>query len=152
MTPHVDPAPVSSVDVYPTLLRAAGVTPSHLLTSLALPEAPVVASRPRRLVAENGVNVAMCLLFGDRFRHAFEVVVDGRWKLIVTDGAKSELFDIEADPAESFDRSADEPRRVADLRGWLENFHRQETVYAPGGRPSLAPEEARRLHSLGYAR
>lgn len=152
VTPRIDPAPVSSVDVYPTLLGAAGVTPSHRLTSQDLPSVAGSAPPTRRLVAENNVNLALCLRFGDRFRHAFDVVVDGRWKLILTDGRTPELFDIEADPGETCDRSADEPRRVADLHRWLETFRQREAVYAPGDGPSLEPEEVRKLRSVGYAR
>jgi arylsulfatase A-like enzyme len=149
---HVVPTDVSPVDIYPTLLGAAGVSPDDPLTSEDLRGAVKASSPGRRLAAENNVNLAMCLLFGDRFRHTFDVVIEGRWKLILTDGRSPELYDIEADPGESTDRSADDPRRVADLRTWLDGFRHREIVYPPAGRPSLTPDDVRQLRSLGYVR
>lgn len=151
VTPREFSGAVSSHDVYPTLLRAAGVTPGHPLSAedlrvaLAAPEAP-----RRQLLAENNENDAMTMHFGRRFAHTFEAVTDGRWKLILTDGKQAELFDLENDPGESVDRAADEPRRIAELRRWLEDFRRSETRYPSEGRPVLSPEEMKKLRSLGY--
>ncbi|HQR68255.1 MAG TPA: sulfatase, partial [Thermoanaerobaculia bacterium] len=153
VTPREFTGAVSSHDVYPTLLRAGGVTPRHPLSSedlratLAAPE-----GSGRRLLSENDVHDAMVLLFGDRFAHRFEAVTDGRWKMILTDGRDVELYDLESDPGESVNRAADEPRRVADLRRWLDETRRNEVRHRSAGRPVLRPEEMRNLRSLGYVR
>ncbi len=53
-------------------------------------------------------------------------VRDGRWKLLCEyDGSRAELYDLEADPAESRDRAADFPAEVARLRTALLDWHRQ---------------------------
>jgi arylsulfatase A-like enzyme len=146
-------APVSSHDIYPTLLDAAGVVPRHPLTSEDLRrriEAP--APEPRRLVAENAENGAMVSLFGERFAHSFESVIDGRWKLIRTDRNRNELYDLEADPAESRNLADRESRKLAELTRALEDFRRHEIRYPPAGRPSFTPEEIRQLRALGYLR
>jgi uncharacterized sulfatase len=53
-------------------------------------------------------------------------VRDGRWKLLCEyDGSRAELYDLEADPAESRDCAADFPAEVTRLRAALLDWHRQ---------------------------
>jgi arylsulfatase A-like enzyme len=149
VAPRACDAPVSSHDLYPTLLRAAGVAPRHPLTALDL-GAALDEKASRTLVAENNRNDAMVRLFGGRFAREFQTVTDGRWKLILTDQGEVELFDLGTDPAESVNLAADEPRRVAEYKARLERFRSSQTRYPSEGRASLSPEEAARLRSLGY--
>lgn len=136
------------LDVAPTLLALAGLAPGDAMTGRDLlstetgegsgaPGEPVVAeSAGRRQIA----------------------IVDGRWKLIrtlssfyyvpafVRRGGTVELYDVETDPAERHDLSADRPdvaRRLdARLDEWL----------ALHGPPVAAPpvDGQDRLRALGY--
>ena len=52
----------------------------------------------------------------------------GRWKLLSRDGKPLELFDIEADPAETNNRLEDFPRIVDSLRKEIDQFLRQPRI------------------------
>jgi arylsulfatase A-like enzyme len=123
---HVPPGKhetlVSSIDLAPTILNACGV--------------PVPGSLPGTdLVAiANGAEPARTAVFGGIFTHDVadiddparsllsRWVIDGAWKLIVPagSGAKTELYDVVADPTEREDRAAELPARVAELRAVLD--------------------------------
>jgi len=67
-------------------------------------------------------------------------VRDGRWKLLCEyDGSRAELYDLEADLAESRDRAADFPAEVERLRAALSARHRQMPP-ALGGAYRPAPK------------
>jgi len=83
-------------------------------------------------------------------RGRFRTVIDGRYKLIWTPGQTGdqefELYDLETDPGETRDLSADEPARVRAMRQKLGSWVRSGR--AQPGAPSEADQE--RLRSLGY--
>lgn len=122
--------PVSSIDVAPTILAAAGVKPTAEMTGVDLRDERAVAGRPA--------------VFGEIFTHdavdldrpaaslRYRWVVAGGWKLIAPDprnapGESPLLFNVTADPAEARELAADEPGRVADLTRRLDAWWR------PGG-------------------
>ncbi len=109
---------VSSLDLMPTLLRAAGVKPPVDLPGINLLDARSV--RMRKAV------------FGECFTHdavdldrpasglRWRWVVDGSWKLILPaawnePGAKPELYRLDRDPFEMKDLAATESRRLSGL-------------------------------------
>jgi arylsulfatase A-like enzyme len=125
--PGVSDVPVSSVDVAPTVLAAAGVRApeGEKLPGVDLLDDAAVAARPA--------------VFGEVFRHdipdldrpaaglRFRWVVEGDWKLIVPDPANepraaAELFDVARDPSESSDLAGREPGRVTALRRRLDGW------------------------------
>ena len=61
---------------------------------------------------------------------------------------RPELYDLDADPAESRDLAAARPADAARLRGALAAFRGDDR---PGARASVAPEVSERLRALGYA-
>jgi len=73
----------------------------------------------------------------------------GRWKYIARSAGGEELYDLAADPEETRDLAAEEPRRVRELRAELRR--RTEAmplrVLDPG---ELSPELRRELEGLGY--
>ena len=76
-------------------------------------------------------------------------VYDGRWKLIITpleEGRKYELYNLEADPAETDDLSAKQPDRVAALEREIDRFWETATP-----RAVVDDEMVERLRALGYA-
>jgi uncharacterized sulfatase len=125
----------SSIDIVPTALAAAGITPhDHLPGYNLLPILKSGEPTPRQEV------------FGETFAHdvadidqpeaslIYRWVVTGRWKLLLTyDGKlgryasshprtekRPQLFDLLADPHEDQNRAADHPEVVAELAAKLQ--------------------------------
>ncbi|MFO1192075.1 MAG: sulfatase-like hydrolase/transferase [Rhodoferax sp.] len=105
------PAPVSNIDILPTVVAAAGgqlptdrtLDGVNLLPFLAK-DAPAQAARP--------------LFWVDGH---YRTVQDQGWKLIVSGRpAKSWLFNLNTDPTERNNLAASEPQQVARLRGLLD--------------------------------
>jgi arylsulfatase A len=135
-------APVSHVDIHPTLLDAAGLSqPSN-----------------RQLDGED----LRPLLTGERSKRSAPIfshypihepsssVIDGRWKLIRYYGlgpggtAVDRLYDLQEDVGESRDLAAAQPRKAAELAGlldaWLEETGALLPVPNPAYRgPSATP-------------
>ncbi len=53
------------------------------------------------------------------------------WKLISASSGEVELYQIDEDPTEQFDRAADEPGVVAELTNALGEFPRGESINLP---------------------
>lgn len=111
--------PVSSLDIAPTLLAAAGIAPAAPLPGLNLIE-----------IARNGGRCERTALYGEIFDHDIAdierpaaslqfrwTLAEGRWKLILPFGgaAGPELYDVLADPTERKNLAADHPERVRQL-------------------------------------
>jgi uncharacterized sulfatase len=108
----------SSLDIAPTLLAAAGVKPDAAMAGLNLLDEAAVKARPA--------------IFGEDYTHdavdidkpasslRFRWIIDGEWKLIVSNRAvepkaEIELYHITADPAEKTNLAATEKDRAAAL-------------------------------------
>jgi choline-sulfatase len=138
LAPRTIDAPVSLVDVAPTVLTRLGVTRldadgmdlGPALTGAAVPE--------RVLYAES---FAPLLDFG---WSPLRAVREGGWKYIAAPAP--ELFDLTADPGETRNVAAAARARAATLQTAVERF-------GPGELPPREPadrETAARLQSLGY--
>lgn len=114
---------VSSIDLAPTILRAAGLAPTSEMQGIDLLDRPAVEARRQ--------------LFGDIFEHDIVAMddpaaslrwrwtIEENWKLIVPDetrlaGEPVELYDLTADPFEEKNLAAEQPERVAELRKKLD--------------------------------
>ncbi|MDY7096289.1 MAG: sulfatase [Acidobacteriota bacterium] len=90
---------------------------------------------------------------GDELRPVFEGEVvgvrTGRWKLIVGQHGLQKLFDLEADPAELQDVSAEHPEVLDDLRRRIKAWIVAHPV-AEGGPEEIDEELEKTLRSLGY--
>lgn len=119
---------VSSIDLFPTIMKAVGVDDPSLFQSLpgrSLLDEKQIAERPR--------------IFGDIYEHdvhdiarpaaslRFRWVIEGEWKLIepnrdrVPDGV-TELFHLKDDADEQRNLAESDPERVARLRNVLDEW------------------------------
>ena len=72
----------------------------------------------------------------------------GDWKLVEHfESGRLELFNLAADPGETRDRSADEPARVAELRGRLEGWRRDVGARPVAANPRFDPAAWRACHT-----
>lgn len=144
-------APVSAVDLAPTLARLADLPPleerdgTSLAPLLGAPwrdePLPELERRPvfaHRLDAASG-------------RELFSVVL-GPWKYI-EGPAGGELYHLERDPLEQQDQAALEPARAAELAGILDTF-RSSRVPRAAERARVDLDESlyQRLETLGYVK
>lgn len=114
---------VSSIDLAPTILRAAGLEPTPEMEGIDLLDRGAVEGRRQ--------------IFGDIFQHDIVAMddpaaslkwrwtIEENWKLIVPDakrlpGEPVELYDLAADPHEEKNLAAEQPERVAELRKKLD--------------------------------
>ena len=155
---RVDRRLASHVDVLPTLLELAGVTPDfpYQGRSLLEPNPP-----PSRAIFFDLLSIWF-------YRRAdgspFDVTQDwrgvraGDWKLVWREGEQSvplrALYDSVRDPAEREDVSAANESRVRALEALYQAQRREsEAIAAPhpaGGSADLSPRELESLRALGY--
>lgn len=135
--PGRHPELVSSIDLVPTMLAAAGIEPPESLPGLNL--LPWL---------RDGKPFTRDAVFGETFAHdvadidnpeaslLFRWVIEGRWKLLLTyDGAtgryadvhprterRPQLFDLEADPHEEHNLAAEHPELVERLAGRIADW------------------------------
>jgi arylsulfatase A-like enzyme len=136
-------APVSLIDLAPTMLAFAGLDVPHHLPGRALlsrPE-PGRAGPERTLFADS-------IVYGDERK----VVLRWPYKLIL-DPAGSErlLFELEQDPLERTDLAPARPELAEALAAELrDELHDADRRFRPA--LELDPETAERLRALGYVR
>jgi len=123
-------APVSSVDLLPTLVEAATGTAPAGTSGISLLPALSGGVLPDRLLTFELRTTEGSILRG---------VVWGRWKLIRTESGKgitrSALYDLERDPGELDDLAEEQPELLARLSGavdqWLRGASQVRATLAP---------------------
>jgi arylsulfatase A-like enzyme/lysophospholipase L1-like esterase len=114
---RVSPAPVTSVDVFATVLAAVGAPPprDRVLDSVSL--------LPHLRAGEAAPPARPLFWHFPHYRGdvgPYGIVRDGAHKLIVRyEGPRFELFDLARDPGEAHDLAATEPDRVARMHAML---------------------------------
>lgn len=116
-------APASLVDLYPTFLDLAGVTPPEELDGHSLvPEVTGgTVTRPPRVFAEHHSTTCPTGTF---------LLRRGPWKYIVYPGYPSLLFHLEEDPDELRDLSAEKPEMLRTLDAELREIADYEAIDA----------------------
>jgi choline-sulfatase len=104
LEPRVETAPVSLLDVAPTILDLAGVE--------------------ERLPMDGGTlldpqGIVFSEYHVEKVRAPCFMVRRGRWKYVYVHGHDEQLFDLEADPGEWTNRAADERDVAAELRALI---------------------------------
>ncbi len=135
----VDQRLASTIDIVPTILRAAALSPLPHMAGRDL------LTKPTGLL---GNTVAV-----SQFGNWLYSVRSARWKYIVDKKSGSqELFDLEIDPAERVNVVEDYPdvatRLSTVLADWRTSLRYQER--GVGEKRKLSPKEIERLKSLGY--
>lgn len=103
---RVEPVPVSHVDLYPSIVEGAGLSPVASEADLPGHSLFHVASRVSPVFAEYHASGT---------RHGVSMLRSGAYKLIHHLDAPAQLFNLEADPDESHDLAA-EPSAAARVR------------------------------------
>lgn len=135
--------PVSIVDVYPTLLQAAGLEPENPVHGIDL-----LATTPP------GGGEGRPLVFGNRRRGRLsEGLRLDRWKYHRgADAAQELLFDLAADPGERKNLARQAPEILARMRETRARWDQQWPEFdAPRNASRVSPDQARQLRALGYA-
>lgn len=141
-------APVSTLDLMPTVLEIAGIAVPDTLDGLSLAGLLLGAGRaPRRdLLAEQGSDP-------DDF---CKTLVAWPWKLMLwREGGveRTALFDLATDPGETRDAAAGHPEGAARLTARLRATYDPATPLGrapPGRRANVGKSDIRLLESLGY--
>ena len=155
--PGRDPRPVSTLDLFPTLLELLEqpAPRQSAARSLLTPD----TARPRIAEDPSGSNVGLAQVVAAHpgwdpspFQRRQRALLDGDWKYLWSSRGDEALYDLGTDPGELQDRSADEPERTAQLRAALRAQLAALARCQPNGRaaPAVAPEEAALLRDLGY--
>jgi arylsulfatase A-like enzyme len=141
--PQVVDAPVSSVDVTPTLLALLGL-PADGTTGADL--APLFDGSKRPFTPTRDVYFETCgTWFTSGWGPLYGLLLDGRWKFVA--GRTARLFDLANDRGEEHDVAGDHDDLVERGKERLAELA-QQTIAA--SRHDLSSDEARKLAAMGY--
>ncbi|MGH9140851.1 MAG: sulfatase-like hydrolase/transferase, partial [Vicinamibacterales bacterium] len=133
---------VSLVDLAPTLLRAAGITPPAAMPGRNLLEARGPAARgegDRDLYSESEYpRVAGW--------SPLQALTDGRW-MTIRAGAATEMYDLQSDPRQEHDLGSTRSTAAAAMAARAEAIHASAV---PSGTQNISADARERLRSLGY--
>jgi len=141
-------APVSTLDLFPTILAAAGIAPPSGIAGIPLEQS--VEARDRVLFSESFTHDGM-ISWSPRFRRIERAAISGGQKLIAgTDGGRA-LYDLDRDPDEQHDLASSDPEHLqaleTQLTAWLARAPKaSETL------PNVDTKVLERLRALGYVR
>ena len=135
---------VSLVDLAPTLLHAAGITPLEVMTGRDLLEL--------RGAGAQGAEVRGADLYSETEYprvagwSPLQALTDGRW-MTIRAGAAAEVYDLSADPRQAHDVAAAQPAVAAAMAARAEAIHASA---AASDARAISPEAQERLRALGY--
>ncbi len=167
--------PVLLIDLFPTLLAAAGMDRGHAVDGRLLPRRPDDAPPARPRFAEyyypwENIRFMMKVFQGDvpgiaRLERRLRSVTEGDLKLVWGSDGRNELYDLARDPGEDtnlIDDPSRAPERDALLRSLdafveehggrtpISRFDPAHPDRQPGEGGTLDPETVRQLEELGY--
>ena len=125
--------PVSVIDIAPTLLRRAGLTPDSNAGGIDLLSA---VPRDRDIFAESRYPRTVGW-------HSLSALAGERWKLVLSSSA--ELYDVTADPSEKSDVAA---AHQSIVQGMTSRLRQMEPV--GNASTQVDPQAGERLRALGY--
>jgi len=116
--------PVSTTDVFPTLLDIAGARPADY------PKLDGESLLP--LLQRTGSLARKHVFLYRSYEGQYAAVRSGKWKLIAYRSGKAELYDLERDLSESTDLASKHPEQVKQLQAALAAWERKVGVAMPG--------------------
>lgn len=134
----VDPSLVSTIDIAPTLLAAAGLPVPAAMEGRNVLQPPTVQWSKQRIFAQ--------------YRDALYSIRTPRHKLIRGRGGRLELYDLVADPRERRNLAGARPELTAELAAELEAWRtaRPRLGDDTASATTLDPSTEERLRTLGY--
>lgn len=137
---------VETVDLFPTLLELAGLSPDAVPQGLDGRSLVPVLRDPVRTVREAALQVyprspGGRKLIGRSVRTARHRLVEWKVPGAPPESADLELYDYEADPGETRNLATAQPEVVAELRRFLDGSEARPQITAPAG--AVAPAPAR---------
>jgi uncharacterized sulfatase len=121
-----DQSLVSSLDVAPTILAAAGISPTKEMTGKSLLEVAAGKRQGHETLVGEIFEHDMADLAEPTKGLLFRWCIQGHWKLIQTaDGSQRQLYDLAGDPHEKQDVAGEHAEVVRDLAA------RTESVWRP---------------------
>lgn len=151
--PAVVRRPVSLLDMAPTVLAAAGISPPPVMRGRSLAQSPKEDAGGHPLFSQLGAGRPTSDLARFDPRQA---VVEGRYKLIENLATgKCELYDLEADPREKRDIADRAPEALAQMKARLKQMAgslRAAHSEPAGSRKMPNAETIEQLKALGYLR
>lgn len=156
--PGQDDRPVMNFDLFPTLLRLAGVSlEGRKISALDLDQVPDQRLRLSEYVDATekpvlDVKARYPKLRRKRWLRKLRALTDGDHKFICGSDGSHELYELTSDPGELHNLLTDQPQLLADYCGKLNSVLAR--LSAGGAREQIAartPEEIKALEALGYA-
>ena len=136
-------APFINTDWVPTILDLAGLPAARDLDGLDQAQLLRTGTPPR----ESRTFFWHIPHYTNQGSRPAGAVREGRWKLVEHyDSDRDELFDLDADPGETNDLSADQPARTVAMRARLRQWRSQVGAQENTPNPSLNPELYRQLY------
>lgn len=128
---------VQHLDLFPTLLAAAGVEAPSSQVGRPIPRDPD-ATPARRLVVSEAAS------------HKGVMVRTAQWKLVEDPNGSVRLYDLAADPGEARDLAGTGLAIESELRSALGRWRADVRPLAPAESVALTPEDEAELRALGY--
>jgi choline-sulfatase len=145
---------VSLVDLAPTIVRAAGVTPPDAMNGRDLLE--VVRLKPDTTGNAGGRSVR---LQADLYSESeyprvagwtpLQALTDGRW-MTIRAGASSEVYDLQTDPGEQHNVATTQATIAAAMAARIDAIRARATHQATAGASAISKDAEERLRALGY--
>jgi len=141
----VEEAWVQTLDIFPTVLRAVGLSIPPLLDGTAIP------GLDHPIIAEQYYSEFNSLNFGPRFGQAYRTLYEEPWKLTLYSDGVMKLYNLVEDTAEEYDLAIERNDLAREMRDRLERYVASLVpVDAPDARERLDADTLERLRSLGY--
>ena len=135
---------VQTLDLFPTILDAVQIEPGDAVQGEILPEVA------HEIVLEQFVHAALAESDPGLFDRETRALYRGRYKLIATSRGELELYDLDADPREEADLSAELPEVLGELLAALAEWETGTPFYRRDVEERPSEHALQRLKSLGY--